>query len=77
MNSSHVWFFLLAISIYFVVIDSSIARAVDLVFRMLKFRYERIKWWCLNSPDNIIVRWMIDRRSMQTAREFMKEFENK
>jgi len=31
----------------------------------------------MNSPDNFIVRWLIYRRSLETSKKLMKEFEQK
>jgi len=62
---------------YLIVTDNSAAYAFALVLKLIKFQYEKQKWWLLNNPRNIIVRWMIDRNSMKMAKELMKEFEEK
>ena len=62
---------------YLIVTDNSVAYAFALVLKLIKFQYEKQKWWLLHNPRNIIVRWMIDRNSMKMAKELMEEFEEK
>jgi hypothetical protein len=62
---------------YLIVTDNSISYAFALVLNLIKFQYEKQKWWLLNNPRNIIVRWVIDRNSMKMAEELMKEFAEK
>ena len=45
--------------------------------QLARVQYEKVKWWIVHSPDNIIVRWLIHRRSMKLAEELMKEFDEK
>lgn len=77
MNYYYIWFIAFAIIAYLVVTDNSIATALNYVMKLIRFDYEKIKWWILNSPDNLIVRWSIHRRSMKMAEELMKELEEK
>ena len=43
--------------------------------QLARVQYEKTKWWVRHSPDNLIVRWLIHRRSMKMAKELIKEFE--
>ena len=62
---------------YLIATDESVAYAVVLVSKIVKFQYEKTKWWVLHNPANPVVKWLIHRRSMQTAKELMKEFAEK
>jgi len=77
MTSYYFWFGIFMFVGYLIVTDNSVAYAFALVLKLIKFQYEKQKWWLLNNPRNIIVRWMIDRNSMKMAKELMKEFEEK
>ena len=75
---SQYYFFVLTVFgfiLYFVATDSSAAAFVDLITKMGRFHYEKTKWWLLHNPRNIIVRWMMYRKSMKMAEELMKEFD--
>lgn len=75
MNYYYAWFILFVIVAYLIVTDNTIAIAFNYVMRLIRFDFEKIKWWIQHSPDNLIVRWLIHRRSMKMAKELMKEFE--
>jgi hypothetical protein len=62
---------------YLIATDESVAYAVVLISKIVKFQYEKTKWWVLHNPANPVVKWLIYRRSMQTAKELMKEFAEK
>jgi hypothetical protein len=40
---------------------------------MIRIQYEKLKWHLTQSPSNPIVRWLIWRRSMKLAKEFLKK----
>jgi hypothetical protein len=77
MTSYYFWFGIFMFVGYLIVTDNSVAYAFALVLKLIKFQYEKQKWWLLHNPRNIIVRWMIDRNSMKMAEELMKEFAEK
>jgi hypothetical protein len=77
MTSYYLWFGIFIFVAYLIAIDNSVAYAVTLVSKILKSEYEKRKWWLLHNPRNPVVKWLIHRRSMQTAKELMKEFEDK
>jgi hypothetical protein len=76
MEYYYFWFFLFAIVAYLIVTDQSVSKLFDFSIRLLKFEYEKTKWWFLYNPRNPIVKYLIWRNSMKMAREIQKEFEN-
>jgi len=77
MTSYYFWFGIFMFVGYLIVTDISVAYLFTLVLKLIKFQYEKQKWWLFNNPRNPVVKWLIHRRSMQTAKELMKEFEEK
>lgn len=77
MEYYYVWFFLFAIVAYFIVTDNSVSQAVYYASKLLKFQYEKTKWWIFNNPRNPIVKYLMWRRAMKLAKELEKEFKEK
>jgi hypothetical protein len=77
MNSIYIYLIIFACIAYLIVTDESVAALVNYSSRLLRFHYEKVKWMVVHSPDNLIVRWLIHRRSMKIAKELLKELENK
>ena len=77
MTAYYFWFGIFIFVFYLVATDDSVAYAVTLVSKIVRFQYEKTKWWLLYNPRNIIVRWMMYRKSMKIAEELMKEFEGR
>jgi len=77
MTAYYFWFGIFTFIFYLVATDDSVAYAVTLVSKLIRFQYEKTKWWVLHNPRNIIVRWMMYRKSMKMAEELMKEFEGR
>ena len=77
MNYYYISFIIFAIVAYLIITDNSIAIAFNYVMRLIRFDFEKIKWCIQHSPDNLIVGWLIRRRSMRMAEELMKEFAEK
>ena len=75
MSSTYIYFIIFFCVAYLIVTDQSVARAFYMLTQLARVQYEKTKWWILHSPDNLIVRWLIHRRSMKMAKELMKEFE--
>jgi hypothetical protein len=76
MTNYYFWFFLFAIIAYFIATDASVARAVDLLFKLGRFQYDKSKWWLIYNPRNPIVKYMMWRRSWRLARELQNELES-
>jgi len=77
MSSYTFWLIIFAFVSYFIATDQSVARAFYMLTQLARVEYEKVIWWVRHSPDNLIVRWLIHRRSMKMAKELMKEFEEK
>jgi hypothetical protein len=75
MNSYYFWVFLLSVSIYLVYTDASIARFVDLMSRLIKFQYEKTKWWLIHNPQNPVVKYLMWRRALKLAKELQDEIQ--
>ena len=75
MSSTYIYFVIFFCISYLIVTDQSVARGFYLLTQIVRVQYEKTKWWILHSPDNIIVKWLIHRKSMKMAKELMKEFE--
>jgi hypothetical protein len=76
MESYYIWLSLFIICAYFIVTDNSISQLVYYISKLLKFQYEKTKWWLLNNPRNPIVKYLMWRRAMKLATELEKEFKN-
>ena len=74
MNAYYFWFGIFTFVFYLVATDDSVAYAVTLVSKIIKFQYEKTKWWLLHNPGNPIVKYLIWRRSLRIAKELEKEF---
>jgi hypothetical protein len=74
MNSYYIWFALFAIISYFIVTDNSVARAFYMLSQLVRFQYEKTKWWILHNPANPVVKWLVWRRSYKLAKQLEKEF---
>ncbi len=77
MSSVYIYFIIFFCIGYLIITDQSVARGFYMLTQLARVEYEKVKWWILHSPDNLIVRWLIHRRSMKMAKELMKEFEDK
>ena len=77
MDPFYIWFVIFTCIGYLIVTDASVARLFVLLTGLARVQYQRIKWWLLHNPRNIMVRWMMYRNSMRMAEELMKEFEGR
>lgn len=77
MSPTYIYFIIFFCIAYLIITDQSVAKAFYMLTQLVKVQYEKAKWWVMHSPDNIIVRWLIHRRSMKMAKELMKEFGEK
>jgi hypothetical protein len=44
--------------------------------QLIRFKYEKIKWWILHNPRNPIVKYLMWKRAMKLAKELQQEFES-
>jgi hypothetical protein len=77
MNTTYIYFVIFFCIGYLIVTDQSVARGFYLLTQIVRVQYEKTKWWILHSPDNIIVKWLIHRKSMKMAKEMMRELGEK
>lgn len=77
MSVSYIYFVIFFCIAYLIVTDQSVARAFYMLTQLARVEYEKVKWWILHSPDNLIVRWLIHKKSMKMAKELMDEYKNK
>ena len=59
---------------YLIATDDSVAYAVTLVSKLVRFQYEKTRWWLLHNPRNPIVKWLMWRNALRMAKELEKEF---
>ena len=74
MNAYYFWFGVFIFVFYLVATDDSVAYAINLVSKFIRFQYEKQKWWLLHNPANPIVKWLMWRNSLRMAKELEKEF---
>ena len=74
MTSYYFWFGIFVFVGYLIVTDISVAYVFTLVSKLIKFQYEKQKWWLLHNPRNPIVKWLMWRRALRIAKELEKEF---
>jgi hypothetical protein len=77
MISYYVWVLIFACIAYLIVTDESIAKAVTLVFELVKFQFEKTKWIIMNDPRNPIVKYFMWKRAYKLAKELQDEMERK
>ena len=77
MTAYYFWFGIFIFLFYIVATDDSVAYAVTLVSKIMRFQYEKQKWWLLHNPRNPIVKYLMYRNSLKMAKELMKEFAEK
>ena len=73
MTSYYFWFGIFIFLFYLVTTDDSVAYAVTLVSKIVRFQYEKQKWWLLHNPRNPIVKWLMWRNALRIAKELEKE----
>jgi hypothetical protein len=74
MTSYYFWFGIFMFVGYLIATDDSVAYAFTLVSKLIRFQYEKQKWWLLHNPRNPIVKWLMWRRALRLAKELEKEF---
>jgi len=77
MTAYYFWFGIFMFVAYLIATDHSVAYAVTLVSKLIRFQYEKQKWLLLHNPRNPIVKYLMYRKSMKMAEELMKEFAEK
>lgn len=73
MTTYYFWFGIFVFVGYLIVTDNSVAYAFALVLKLIKFQYEKQKWWLLHNPRNPVVKWFMWSRALRIAKELEKE----
>jgi hypothetical protein len=73
----HTWFIVFVFITYLIATDSSVAKLFTLSSKIIKFQYEKTKWWALHNPANPLIKWMMWRRSLKMAEELQKDLMKK
>ena len=73
MNTYYFWFGVFIFVFYLVATDDSVAYAINLVSKYIRFQYEKQKWWLLHNPRNPIVKWLMWRNALRMAKDLEKE----
>ena len=74
MTSYYFWFGIFMFVGYLILTDESVAYAFTLVSKLIKFQYEKQKWWLFHNPRNPVVKWFMWSRSLRIAKQLEKEF---
>ena len=74
MTAYYFWFGIFIFVFYLVSTDDSVAYAVTLVSKIIRFKYEKTKWWLWNNPQMPWTKYLMWRRSLRIAKELEKEF---
>ena len=77
MTAYYLWFSIFILVAYLIATDMSVAYSATLISKLMKFQYEKTKWWLIHNPANPIVKHLIYRKSMRMAEELMKEIAEK
>lgn len=77
MSSYYIIFALFAVVAYFIVTDENVAAAFTYVLELVSFQIKRKWWWITNNPNNPIIKYIVWRRSMKTAKELLKKIKEK
>ena len=73
MTSYYFWFGIFIFVGYLIATEDSVAYAVVLISKIMKFQYEKQKWWLLHNPKNPVVKWFMWKRALKLAKELEKE----
>ena len=74
MTPYYFWFGIFMFVAYLILTDHSVAYAFTLVSKIIRFQYEKIKWWLWNNPKMPWTKYLMWRRSLRIAKELEKEF---
>jgi hypothetical protein len=73
MTAYYFWFGIFIFVAYLIATDDSVAYTVTLISKILKFQYEKQKWWLLHNPANPMVKYLMWRKALRLAKELEKE----
>jgi len=70
-------FIVFAILATLIILDSSIASFITLIFKIIQNKLDRLKWMIVFHPNNFITTWMQNRKYDKIAKQLEQEFKEK
>ena len=74
MTAYYFWFGIFMFVAYLILTDHSVEYAFTLVSKLIRFQYEKTKWWLLYNPQMPWTKYLMWRRSLRIAKELEKKF---
>ena len=59
---------------YLILTDANVSRFIQLLLKLIRVQYLKVKWWIQYSPTNPIVRYLMWKRSWKLAKELQEQF---
>lgn len=75
MITHNLWIVVFLLALYLIITEESISITFYYIMRIIRFNYEKQKWWLLHNPRNPIVKYFMWRRSYKLAKEIRKQLE--
>lgn len=75
MITHNLWIVIFLLLLYLTITEESISITFYYIMRIIRFNYEKQKWWLLHNPRNPIVKYLIWRRSYKLVKEIKKQME--
>lgn len=69
-------FIVFAVIAYMIVVDSNVAKFIELMSRMVVINLKRLYYLFVYHPNNKIAAWMMERRINKMAKQLQKELQN-
>jgi hypothetical protein len=73
MNFEYYLILIFCIFLWLIYTDASIAYAIISSFKILRFQYEKTKWWLWYNPQMPWAKYLMWRRSLRMAKELEKK----
>lgn len=77
MEYYYIWFAVFGVIAYFILTDESVAKAFYFLTKLVRNKFEIMKWWMIHNPKTPWARYSMWRRSNQLAKELMDELKSK
>lgn len=75
MITHNLWIVVFLLALYLIITEESISISFYYTMRIIRFNYEKKKWWLLHNPRNPIVKYFMWRKSYKLAKEIRKQLE--
>jgi hypothetical protein len=73
MRSLYIYLSIFFCIAYLILTDESVARAFYLITQLVRIQYEKLRWRIQYNPANPIVKYLMWRRALRTAKELEQE----